>query len=137
MRVRMQDQHGDMVFGQGSANFWINSAQGVQQAIITGLRLWRGQFFYNTAAGMPWTQEVIGFGTQAIYDQAVQSQIKSTEGVTGIDSYSSSLNPKTRHLTINAKGQSLYGPFVISTEIPVAPAGGFGVGGFATRGFGQ
>jgi hypothetical protein len=124
-----------MTFGQGSANFLIDSAQCVEQAILTGLKLFKGEWFLDITAGMPWHQQVIGFGTQALYDQAIQAQIKGTQGVTAIDSYSSFLNRSSRALTVNVKGQSLYGPFSISTTVPVA--GGFGVEGFGEGGFGQ
>lgn len=126
MRYRALDSTGDATFGQGSANFLINSSQAVEQAVLTGLRLWQGQWFYDTNAGMPWLQQVIGANTQSQYDAAIQAQIKSTTGVTGIDNYKSSLNNVTRHLVVNVNGQSLYGPFSISTSIPVV-SGGFGV----------
>jgi hypothetical protein len=123
----MQDENGDYVFGGGSANFWINSAQGVEQLIITGLRLWQGTWFLDTTAGMPWQQQVIGFRTQSQYDAAIQAQVKSTTGVTGIDNYQSSLNNATRHLKVTITGQSLFGPFSVATSIPLASAGGFGI----------
>lgn len=140
MRVRAQDASGDYTFGQGSSNFLVNSAQAVAQLVETGLKLWQGEWFLNTSAGMPWASEVLGYNTQAFYDQAIQAQIKSTVGVTGINSYNSSLNRATRVLTVNANGQSLYGSFAISTAIPVPvppPGGGYGAGGYGQEGYGQ
>ena len=139
MRVRMVDQNGDMVYGHGSADFWVDVPQLTEQKIITGLNLFLGDFFLNTSAGMPWLTKVIGFGTGSLYDAAIQQQILTTPSVTAITSYSSSLNPATRQLTVNVAGQSLFGPFSVSVETPFAlpPLGGYGVGGYAQNGFGQ
>lgn len=134
MRYRALDANGDMTFGQGSANFLIDSVQCVEQAIVTGLRLLQGEWFYDATAGMPWEQKVVGFTTQSEYDQAIQTQVRSTQGVTGITGYSSSLNRETRVLTVNIAGQTPYGAFSVTVPLPL---GGFGVGGFDTRGFGQ
>jgi hypothetical protein len=114
-----------MTFGQGSANFLINSPACVEQLIVTGLQLFQGSWFLNTAAGTPWLQSVIGFGTQAEYDQVIQNQIKSTQGVTGINAYSSSLNAATRLLTFTVSGTSIFGPFTLTSTFSMTS--GFGV----------
>lgn len=136
MRYRTLDANGDYTFGQGSANFLVNSAQSVAQAVLTGLKLWQGEWFVNTAAGMPWATQVLGYGTKAFYDAALQAQVKSTTGVTGLTGYSSTLNSITRLLVATISGTSLYGPFTVTVSVPTA-GGGFGEGGFAEGGFGQ
>lgn len=55
---------------------------------------------------------------------AVQAQVKSTTGVTAINSYSSSLNTQTNMLTVDLNVQGPDGALAISTSISVA--GGFG-----------
>jgi hypothetical protein len=132
MRVRMQSSTGDYVFGGGSSDFWINSAQGVEQLILTGLRLWQGTWFLNAAVGMPWLQSVIGFNTQSQYDAAIQAQVLQTTGVSSITNYRSSLNAATRHLTVTIDGVSLFGQFSVSTSIALA-AFGFGITPFGNN----
>jgi hypothetical protein len=123
MRVRAQDANGDYTFGQGSANFLVNSPQAVQQLVLTGLRLFQREFFLNTSAGMPWFQDVIGSGKQRLYDSAIQNQILGTIGVTAIAAYSSSLNAVTRQLTVSATIQTQFStaPVTISTSLPLGP----------------
>jgi hypothetical protein len=137
MRYRQRSSSGDMIYGHGSADFFIDSPQAVQQAVVTGLRLFLGEFFLDTSAGMPWLTQVIGPNTRSTYDNAIKNQILSTTGVTGIANYSSSLNPTTRLLTVSVTVQSAYGNIAIA--IPFVPPylGGFGVGGFAVAGFGE
>jgi hypothetical protein len=75
LRYRTLTPTGDMTFGFGSANFLVNSPQTVQQATVTGLKLFLGEWFLNTSVGMPWNTQVIGNNTQALYDNAAKSQI--------------------------------------------------------------
>jgi hypothetical protein len=126
LRYRTLTPTGDMTFGFGSANFLVNSPQTVQQATVTGLKLFLGEWFLNTSVGMPWNTQVIGNNTQALYDNAAKSQILSTTGVTGITSYASSLNTKTRLLTINAGITTTYGATTLETSISTV-GGGYGI----------
>jgi hypothetical protein len=100
MRVRAQDANSDFSFGRGAANFLVNSPAAVAQLVLTGLELLQGEWFLDKTAGMPWTQSVVGTGTKPLYDLAIQNQILNTQGVTGIENYSSSLDPVARKLTI-------------------------------------
>jgi hypothetical protein len=138
MRVRAQDSNGDMAFGFGLANFLIDSVQAVEQLILTGLGLFQGEFFLNTAAGMPWDTEVLGYGTQSLYDNAIQAQIRNTVGVTAITRYSSSLNTDTRLLTVDVTVQTAFGSLSLSITLPFAPpfTSGYGVGGYGVNPFG-
>jgi hypothetical protein len=130
MRVRALDQNGDMQFGFGSQNFFIDNLQLVQQKVITGLKLWQGEFFLDTTAGMPWNTKVLGVNTQSLYDAAIQQQIKGTTGVTGIASYSSSFNSTTRQLNVNVMVMSQFGNFTISLPFALPLLGGYGVLGY-------
>jgi len=124
-----------MTFGQSQSNFLINSAEAVGQLVVTGLKLFQGEFFLNTTAGMPWDIQVIGFNTQALYDNAIKAQIIGTQGVTGITSYSSSLNKLTRLLTVTVGLATQFGPTTISTAVPTL--GGWGVGGYSQNPYGE
>lgn len=128
MRVRAQDSSGDYTFGQDNQNFFVNSPEAVAQLVVTGLKLFQGEWFLDTSVGMPWMTDVIGFNTQSLYDTAIQNQILNTQGVTGIENYSSSLNMETRHLEISCTILTAFGFANIATGIPfIPPEGGYGV----------
>lgn len=114
MRYRALDANGDMSFGAGQSNFLINSPAAVGQAVLTRLRLLTGEWFLDLTAGTPYATQVLGKNTAATYDTAIRSRILGTEGVSGIASYSSSLNPTTRALTITATIDTIYGQATIS-----------------------
>lgn len=109
MRVRAQDADGDYTFGQGGRNFLVNSPAAVAQLILTGLELWRGDWFADTSVGMPWRTNVIGKTVKAIYDLAVRNQILNTTGVQAILAYDSQLDERTRKLSVQATVLTQFG----------------------------
>jgi hypothetical protein len=108
---------GDYTFGQGSANFWINSPDGVAQSVQTRLLLWEGEWFLDNTVGTPYAQQILGYNTKSLYDMAIKSRILGTPGVTSIESYNSVFDPATRSLTISCTINTQYSV----TPIPVPP----------------
>jgi hypothetical protein len=82
MRVRAVDVNGDMVFGAGAATFLANTPQAVVQCVLTALKLFQGEWFLDTTAGMPWDAQVLGINAQSTYDSAIQTCIRGVTGVT-------------------------------------------------------
>lgn len=117
MRMRKVDAAGDMVFGQGQANYWNNAAEGVSLLVMERLRLWTGQWFLNLLEGMPWATKVLGKYTASVRDQAIQKRILGTQGVTGITSYSSTFDPVARKFSVQVTISTLYGPATVSGPV--------------------
>lgn len=138
MRVRAQDQNGDYTFGSGSGNFLVNSPQAVVQCVVTALELFQGEWFLDKTAGMPWKTEVLGFNTQSLYDNAVQTVIRGVQGVIGITSYHSSLNTETRELSIVAQIATAFGNTSLTTSLFAPPElSGYGIGGYSENPYGE
>lgn len=115
MRYRKLTDDGDYSFGHGQANLWINTPDGVAQAVKTRLALLSGEWFLNTTEGTPYLQAVVGTGTQSLYDAAIQARILQTEGVSQIAEYSSQV--ENRHLSISATIDTIYGQTVLNYNI--------------------
>lgn len=109
MRVRALTSTGDMKFGNGGSDFLVNSPAAVAQLVETGLLLWRGEWFLDLTVGTPYMTDVLGYGTKALYDIAIQNQVLGTQGVTGISSYSSTFNSAARSLTVTMTVQTQFG----------------------------
>jgi hypothetical protein len=110
----MQDANGDYVFGQGEANFWVNQAQGVAQTVQTRLALWEGAWFLDNTVGTPWSQEILGYSTQALRDLAIKTIILDTDDVTSISAYSSTFGPAARQFTVSATIMTTFGPATVN-----------------------
>ncbi|KVP84559.1 hypothetical protein WJ95_20585 [Burkholderia ubonensis] len=117
MRYRKQDADGDYVFGGGDADFLVNTPETVAQAVLTRLRLLRGEWFLDTTAGMPWATDVLGKYTSGTYDAAIRQCILGTQGVTEITNYSSSVEPETRKLSVTATINTIYGDTTVKTTL--------------------
>ncbi|WCM21352.1 hypothetical protein NDK50_07865 [Paraburkholderia bryophila] len=117
MRYRTLDANGDYTFGQNGANFLVNSAAAVGQAVLTRLKLIAGEWFLDNTAGTPYNTDILGAGTGSTRDLAVQAVILETQGVNEILEYASYLNPATRLFTVAATIDTIYGVTTITTGI--------------------
>lgn len=136
MRYRKLDMNGDYSFGHGKQDFFIDNPAAVAQAIKTRLKLFQGEWFYDTTAGTPWNTQVLGTGTLGLYDSAIKSVITKTQGVVALVSYNSTLDRLKRVLTISATVQTQFSAtqtVSLTTSVPL----GYGVGPYGTQPFGQ
>jgi hypothetical protein len=117
MRYRALSPTHDYVFGAGPAEFLVDTPAAVAQAVTTRLKLWQGEWFLDSQAGTPYNTQVLGYGTQKVYDAAIQTVILNTTGVNQISNYSSSFNSTTRALDIEATIATIYGTTTINTSI--------------------
>ena len=115
MRYRVLDANGDMTFGQGSANFLVNSPAAVGQAVLTRLKLLTGEWFLDQTEGTPYSTEILVEGGRLTADQAIRGRILGTQGVTEIVSYSSSL--AGRALNVEATIDTLYGEITVVASL--------------------
>lgn len=109
MRYRALDSNGDSTFGSGQTRFLVDSPEAVAQAVKTRLLLIQGEWFLDKTEGVPYATQILGTGTQATRDVAVQNAILKTEGVKGISAYSSSVNADTRRFSVTATIDTIYG----------------------------
>ena len=110
MKYRRLDGDGDMVIGHGNADYLNDTPECVAQAVVTRLRLLRGEWFLDLTEGTPYAPVVLGKHTRATYDFALRQRVLETEGVTDIEEYESIFNGETRTLTVNIRINTVYGP---------------------------
>lgn len=109
MRYRTLDANGDYTFGKRNGEFLINSPDAVAQAVLTRLRLVTGEWFLDVTDGTPYATKILGTGTQWTYDLAIRERMLGTQGVTEIVKYSSTRDPNTRKLSVQATLNTLFG----------------------------
>lgn len=115
MKVRKLTASGDYRLGHGDRDFFVDTAEGVAQNVVTRLSLWQGQWFLDTSDGTPWLQQILG--KHSVVDQIIKSRILDTPGVVAISSYESIINNDTRSMTVSATIDTEYGTATLGTEI--------------------
>jgi hypothetical protein len=113
MRYRPLGPGGDYTIGKP---FLVNTPATVGQAILTRLKLWKGEWFVDTTDGTDYPGKVEGkrYGNP---DAEIKQRILGTPGVTAIASYSSTYDGNKRLLTVNAVVDTIYGQVTISTVL--------------------
>ena len=114
MRYRKLDDAGDMVFGHGSDDYYIDRAEAVAQAVMTRLRLWRGEWYLDTDEGTPYLQEIFGRGTESTAVRALRLRVLETEGVTDIISINATNDPETRKAVFQITVNTIYGEVTVN-----------------------
>lgn len=110
MRYRQLSPTGDYQFGSGVL-FLANSPQAVEQALLTRLRLLKGEWFLDTSIGLD-TSLILGVRTQGTRDIEIKRVILETQGVQQLLSYVSSVNG--RSLIVTATVGTIYGQATIT-----------------------
>lgn len=105
MRYRAMTADGDYNFG-GNSTFLINTPGAVAQAVLTRLRLLKGEWFLDQRVGLD-MQLILGYNTASTRDQEVQRCILETEGVQALESYESSVI--NRDYRVTARIDTIYG----------------------------
>lgn len=92
MRVRKLTATGDMSFGNSIKDFLIDSVPCVAQIVGTSLKLWLGEWSFDTSQGMPYLEGVLGKHDQATSDLTIQNYVLNIQGVVDITSFQSAQN---------------------------------------------
>jgi hypothetical protein len=114
MRYRALDANGDYSFGQGDANFLVNSPAAVGQAILTRLKLMQGEWFLDKTVGMTYATQVFTEGGRFTADRAAQAVILGTQGVTDLVAYASQFT-SARNWLAAALVNTVYGQTTVAT----------------------
>lgn len=115
MRYRRLSTDGDYTFGQGQANFLIDSPETVGQAVKTRLLLLFGEWFLDIEDGTPYAEQVLGNDTRPTYDQAIRQRVLDTNGVTDISAYQSIV--AGRALSVTMTIDTIFGPTTVTMTL--------------------
>ena len=109
MRVRKLSSTGDMTFGNGLLDFWIDQPEAVAQVVQTSYLLWLGEWYLDVTLGMPWIQGVLGKHNQQTADVTVEDYGLGIQGVLDITNFSSSSDQDPRLYTASFLLDTIYG----------------------------
>lgn len=110
MRYRRLDSNGDYSFGRGGQDF-ISGTLAVSQAIKSRLLLLEGEWWEDSAEGLPLFQHILGApGTPeglSGADLLIQERISETPGVTSISDYQRTYD--NRNYSVSCDVVTIYG----------------------------
>lgn len=116
MRYRKLSPTGDYTFGGGLQNFYIDVPAAVGQAVLTRLKLWRGEWSFDITQGTPYLDSILGKHTKENADQTIQTQTLETQGMTDIQKYVSVQDTVKRSLSVQITIDTIYGPSVVNIK---------------------
>jgi hypothetical protein len=114
MKYRRLDENGDMMIGHGGADYLKDSPECVAQAVMTRLRLPRGEWFLDLTEGTPW-HGLLGEPEDG-RDFIIRRRVLETEGVLEIEEYESVFDGTSRKLTVNMRLNTVYGSASIKAD---------------------
>lgn len=90
----------------------------VTQRLQVALQLFKGEWFLDADAGIPWYQEILEKGVPVtVVDSILRKQILATEGVNRILTYSSSIDAETRIISVAFTVDTVYGPIDVERTL--------------------
>lgn len=126
-RVRKLDANGDMTFGHGHADFYIDEPKAVGQVAGCRLRLWRGDWYLDTNEGTPYREHILGKSRANIRNLIIRNRILTTPFVVSMKDFSATENPVNRALTVTI-GDVITAFGIIDLVIPASPPPVFTLG---------
>ncbi len=90
MIFRNLDENGDWLFGKGKNDF-LRDVSAIGMNIRTRIYSWLNDCFFDMPAGIDWNNRLGTKGQKALLDADLKRIILSSEGVTGLESFSSNV----------------------------------------------
>lgn len=88
---------GDISISKNMVRLTTSNAEEVRQKVEIRLKTFRGEWFANVRAGLPYFQSMFGRNvTKSFIDTQIKTTVLKTSGVISMKEFSSSINPKTR-----------------------------------------
>lgn len=102
---------GDLTLASGDFVF-VDESYRVAQAIETTLRTLQGEWFLNTAFGVPYFQSILGQKMISIdiYDALIRAAVVGVDDVNRILEFSSSFDHAQRVYSVTFKADTIFGP---------------------------
>lgn len=116
LQYRRLDSNDDYLFGQGSQGF-LTDSDAVQQAILTTLRLYQGEWWEDTTIGLPLWQKMLGVpgSKTSVITALLQDAISEVTGVKKVYNVSGTFDATTRAYSFLAYVETEYGTTTVVT----------------------
>ena len=108
--IALDPATGDLVFVNRDLAT-LSGAELVQQRLAIILQMFKGEWFLDADAGIPWLQEILKKGVDAtVVDAILRKAILDTEDVNRLLTYESSIDAAARTISVAFSVDTVYGP---------------------------
>jgi hypothetical protein len=115
MKIRAIDADGDWRYGLGRQDYKTDE-KALDQNIITKIKSWRNDCFFDVDAGIDWYNLLGGKDIRSLENNVIQT-ILAVDGVNSIESFETYLDSKTRQLRMNVVINTIYGGSVLNENL--------------------
>lgn len=120
MKIRRLDSEGDWDYGHSISSYYIDNAQSVGLNVLTRLREWYRDCFFDMEKGIDYPTRLGSFNQKENLDNDIQSIIMNSANVVDITEFDSTYDRDTRYYTFKAQVLHIYSdealPIYFSTE---------------------
>lgn len=85
-----------------SGEHFAKGKEATRQAVIRRLRLFLGEYFLDATDGTGWFSGILGKTRQDFAEAALKRRIITTPGIIGISSFSLTVEPRERRISVQA-----------------------------------
>lgn len=112
MAVRAITNKGEFILGHSNLDYKIELEE-LKQNIITTLRSWKWDCFFDLEAGIDWKNYLGSYGKGEELKNNILKEIKKIDGVLSIEKYDNFINEK-RQIIIQLTIKTIYGKIEIN-----------------------
>ena len=111
MATRAVDSVGNWQFGNSFTNYKTDLDE-LKQNIITSLKSWKGDCFFDLNAGVDWYNILGSYNQDDYLKENIINIVQNIDGVININDYNATLD-ENRNITINLIINTVYGTIQI------------------------
>lgn len=105
--TRAIDSNGDWTFGHSMLNYKTD-LEALKQNILTSLRSWKGDCFFDLQAGVDWINYLGSYGRDEELKTNIIKVVSEVEGVINVENYQAYLD-ENRKIKITFNVNTIYG----------------------------
>lgn len=103
---------GDLSITEGKLRLTQTIPEDTRQRLSIKLRTYRGEWFLDLDAGLPYLQEILVKGNKTLADTLIKNKIRQDSGVAQLIDYVSSINNTTNTFIVSFRASTTDGTII-------------------------
>ncbi len=105
---------------EGGLLVWLDGTEYITQTLIENIKLFAGEYRFNTSAGMPWFQQILikGYNPNVIRGAFLNTALASP-GISSVNTLNLTFDRPNRQLHVDLEAQSDVGLLAVSFAVTI------------------